>query len=588
MATEQQDRGGAQVHWLVVGQFGIGPRGTTLALTRADFGEVLEKRGLKVRASVPDTIGPKGGTLEVELSVSSLKDLTLKNIVAGVPALRDLAGKADALGKLKAPTKDDLRGVVGDGQLLDELAAIIDPGTAAPASTSAPSGGDVDAIMAQAEVQKPTVKSAISAFVKASGTSSKPKDKPSARQLRDLTEQKVWSLAADVLNSPEVAAVERAWRGLRFFAQQCPKDAMMEIRILESDDANAVATVRDRARGESVDEPDCIFVPSDLTDAGALSELASLGEEELIPVVVGVGPALFGCANAEEVPDALEGLEKTDEADLPEWAKRWDELRLEESTRWLCCVMNDVALHAEGAGAAQRIVFGSGVWAVASMIGASYAATAGFARIFGKNGALSAPAVHTIRGGRYADQAAPTEAFYAIAAADTLAKNGVLGVSSARGTDQLVLLKAPCVRGAKDAVPLPAQCLTGRVVRFATWMAPQLPEGCDSATANELFESAATVFLFPGQRDAARVAAALTNIDGEAHVVVQAKANPAIASVPFDIAFPLPLHWSVPAQESAADAKPAEAKPAPAAKPEDGVHFAGGSVGFDVGADKKK
>lgn len=583
MAAEVEDRAGAQVHWLVAGQFGLGARGKTLRLTRADFNEALSERGISVKADVDG--------LSIELKVDSLKKLTLKHVVGAVPELTDLAAKADQVAKLKSPTVDDLRGIVGDGPLLEKMKAIVEPDAVSEAGEGGEVSGDTDAIFEKAEVAKPTAKSAISAFVKAT-SSSKPKSRPVARQLRDLAEEHVWGMARAVLDAPSVRAVEEAWRGLRFLVTQCPKAAKMEVVLLETDAEHLLEDLAGRDRGDDVDEPECVFVPQELDSTETLAEIAAFAEGELIPVVVGVAPSLFGRDDPQALPEAFEALERASNDEVPDWATAWDELRMQESTRWLCAVANRIALHTEGKGVAERMVFGSGVWGVAALLAGSYASTGGFARIFGKVGALSAPASHTIREGRYADTAAPTEAFYAIQPAEVLAKNGVLGVSSARNSDQIVLAKAPCVRGAKDVVPLPAQILTGRVVRFASWVKPQLPEGCNSKTANEIFEAAAGVFLFPGQQQAARVAAAVTNIEGEAHVVVQAKANPQIASVPFEIAFPLPLHWGVPAPEDDGPSAVPKADAGATAevkadeKPDEGGGIASASVGFGVEIDK--
>lgn len=584
MAAEVEDRAGAQVHWLVAGQFGLGARGKTLRLTRADFNDALSERGISAKAEVDG--------LSVELKIDSLKKLTLKHVVGAVPELTDMAAKADQLAKLKSATVDDVRGIVGDGPLLEKLKAVIEPDAAPASADGGEATGDTDAIFEKAEVQKPTAKSAISAFVKATSTS-KPKSRPVARQLRDLTEEHVWGMARAVLDSPDVRAVEQAWRGVRFLVTQCPRASKMEVVLLETDPEHLLEDLGGRDRGDDVDEPECIFVAHEFSSTEPLGDIAAFAEGELIPVVVGVAPEVFGQDDPQALPDALEALERADGDDVPDWATAWDELRMQESTRWLCAVANRVALHAEGKGVAERLVFGSGVWGVASLLASSYANTGGFARIFGKVGALSAPASHTIKSGRYADNAAPTEAFFAIQPTEVLAKNGLLGVSSARNSDQIVLAKAPCVRGAKDVVPLPAQILTGRVVRFASWVKPQLPEGCNSKTANEIFEAAAGVFLFPGQQQAARVAAAVVNIEGEAHVVVQAKANPQIASVPFEIAFPLPLHWSVPAPDDDGpstapqpDAGAAAEVKQDAPPAEDGGGIASASVGFGVGIDK--
>ena len=598
MAGEIEDRGGALVHWLVAGQFGLGARGKTLAMNRADFNEVLEKAGLKVEATVRDPVGT-GDTVSVTLEIDSLKKLTLKHVVSAVPTLKELAGKADAVAKLKDPTADSLKEIVGEGKLLDAMVALISPDpdvTPTDASAAKSASGDTDAMFEKAAVQEKTAKSAISAFVKAT-SSAKKKKKPAARQLRDLVETTVWGMAADLLSTPEVQAVETAWRGLRFLVMQCPKDAKMDVVLLETDAENVLTDLAGREREDDIDEPECIFVPHDFTSTAPLAELADFAEQELIPIVAGADASLFGCESAAGVPDAFEALEHVRKDDVPEWASAWDELRMRESTRWLAAVTNRVALHGEGAGAAARTSFGSGVWAVAAMLARSYKATGGFAQIFGKAGSVSAPATHTIKEGRYADTATPTEAFYAIAPSELLAKNGVLALGSAKNSDAIVLLKSVCVRGAKDAVPLPAQILTGRIVRFATWVKPQLPESCNSATANDLYTAAASVFLFPGQEEAAHVRAAVTNIEGEAHVVVHSRANPRVASIPFEITFPLPLNWAVPApteddSESAA-AQPdagaaAKVEDAPPAK-DGGAHLAGGSVGFDAGIlDEKK
>ncbi len=596
----EQDRGTAQVHWLVAGRFGLGQRGRTITLTRADFNEALEKAKIEVRATIPDTIGA-GETRTVALKVDSLKVFSLKHVISAVSDLGELLSKAEKVSKLKDPSMSELEGILGRGKLLDQLKDILHPQQPSePAKTAeTKSSGNVDEILSKGAVQEKTAKSAIDMFIRGTARAAQSKPKPAARQLRDAIEGAAYGGAAAVLRAPEVQAVETAWRGLRLLVSECPKDSAMVVHVLESDPEHVLEDLAARERGDDIDEPDCIFVVHDFDKTEPLAELADFAEQELMPVVVGVSPSLFGADNPQKLPDAFEALERAKKEDVPEWAARWDELRMKDATRWLCAVINRVVVHTEGAGEAKRTVFASGVWGVAAMTAASYRTSGGFARIFGKNGSLRAPASHTIESGPYKDTAAPTEAFYAITPAEVLARNGLLGLSSARNSDALTLSKAPVVRGAPDAVPLPAQILTGRVVRFANWVKVQLPEGCDSQTANDIFTSAASVFLFPGQDEAAHVRAATTNIDGEAHVVVRAAANPKIASIPFEIAFPLPLGWSVPAPEGASNVEnPVAAAQKSAGKvaefgsdqkmPEKGgANLQGGSVGFDVGLTKK-
>jgi type VI secretion system protein ImpC len=601
--VEERDKGQAQVHWLVAGRFGLGRRGRQLTLTRADYNEALEKAKLEIKATVPDRIGT-GDTRTVSLKVDSLKVLNLKHIVSSVSDLNELLQKAEQVAKLKDPSKEDLAKIVGHGKLLDQLSAMLNP--QAPAAPAADEPVTGENIFAKGATQEKSAKSAIDMFVRGTASSARSqKSRPATRQLRDAIETAAYGAAADILRSKEITEIEAAWRGLRFLVTECPKDSQMAVVVLETDPEHLLEDLQARERNDGIEEPDAIFVPHDYASTDTLGELADFAESELMPIVVGVTPSLFGVEDAAGVPGAFDAIEKIkNKEELPAWAATWDELRLRESTRWLCAVVNRLVVHSEGAGEAKRTAFTSGVWGLAAMAAASYRASGGFARIFGKNGSLRAPATWTIERGADKESAAPTEAFYAIAPSELLAKNGVLGLGSARNSDTLTLIKAPMVRGAKDAVPLPAQILTGRVVRFASWVKSQLPEGCDSKTANDVFVSAASIFLFPGQEQAAHVKAAVTNIGGEAHVVVDAAANPAIAGIPFQIAFPLPLNWSVPAPEGAAASsgtgnvanpvKQAQQKAGQAAEikgdmgdRKGGVGLSGGGIGFDVGITKK-
>jgi type VI secretion system protein ImpC len=115
----------------------------------------------------------------------------------------------------------------------------------------------------------------------------------------------------------------------------------------------------------------------------------------------------------------------------------------------------------------------------------------------------------------------------------------VLG--SSRNSNSVVLAMTPTVRAAGDAVPLSAQALTGRVVRFAQWVRDQLPPGANSDTARSVFQEAAKVFLFPGMSQFGQVDAVIQEKDGKRQLMVTALVHPQLAGIPFEFAFPLPL-----------------------------------------------
>jgi len=255
----------------------------------------------------------------------------------------------------------------------------------------------------------------------------------------------------------------------------------------------------------------------------------------LCPVFVDVAPATLGAENVETLADRLEELE-------PKNAEsRWLALRQEESSRWLCGIINGVVLLAEGSGAAKRALIGSGVWAFGAILSKSFAETGSFARLTGRPGALSAPGVRSIVGGRHDGMATPTEVFIPIRGQASFARHGLLALGSARNSDSVVLAQLPLLRASADAVPVPAQVLTGRIVRFASWVRDQLPAGVDADTARSVFREAAKVFLFPGMTEVGEVDATILEEEEVRMLNVYANISPLHAGIPFEMAFPLHL-----------------------------------------------
>jgi len=175
------------------------------------------------------------------------------------------------------------------------------------------------------------------------------------------------------------------------------------------------------------------------------------------------------------------------------------------------------------------------------MLAASFRHTGGFARVMGKDGSLKGPGLHEVTKGRESGSTIPTAAFLSIKAQSELAELGIIGLGSGRNTDMIALSTVPTLRGSKDAVPLPAQILTGRLVRFGMWVADQVPAGTPRDQVAKLFTDASTVFLFPGLSEGARLdAGVVDNPDGPAIRLV-ATVSPRLAAIPFEVGFDLPL-----------------------------------------------
>jgi len=267
-----------------------------------------------------------------------------------------------------------------------------------------------------------------------------------------------------------------------------------------------------------------------------LAAWANLGADHDVPVLAGVSHRFFRVADAGAVAARLDD----EDGGLPE---AWKALRDDDASRWLSVVYNRVVLRLEGTGPVKRVVFGSPVFALASMLAQSYNRTGAFAQVLGEGASMQAPAAWELPSGREVGMLVPTEAFLSASAQTALHKLGIIGLGSRRNSANLVLKGVPTVRRGDDVIPLSAQMLTGRIVRFARWVVEQLPAHCPEPEVKTLFEQAAAVFLFPAAQEAARFEAQVVSPKegGPRSVVLQVSAAPILAGIMFHLGFSLPL-----------------------------------------------
>ena len=229
-----------------------------------------------------------------------------------------------------------------------------------------------------------------------------------------------------------------------------------------------------------------MFLLETFDDPAQLAELATAAEDVNVPVVVDVSGAPWAKACVET---ALKGDE------VQAALEAWTALRTAEESRWLSATVNRVVLANDGTGAGRRTVLGSPAAALAAMLASSYRYTAGFGRVFGNDGALRGGGLLEIASGPQRGTMVPVETFIPLRAQNDLAKLGLLAMGSGRNSDKVILSAAPTARQSADAVPLPAQVLTGRVVRFAQWVRDQIPPGTTDADVKTMFKQAAEFFL---------------------------------------------------------------------------------------------
>jgi hypothetical protein len=539
----------SRVRWWVAGTFTPNPAGGRFRVTPDTFAEELARASAGLRVSVEDRLG-SGETRHFELTFPRLRSFVMAEVVAALPELRALRTLADGLDRLPAEAAvKSLEAVVGAGRLSEAVGAVLREKQSAPArgsngvATSAPVAPKqpdlVDSIFARAETTRPeqVAKAGVDAFLRAVGPRSSSPATPAAvaNPARALVEEALLATARDVLAHPLVARLESAWRGLKMLVDQCPTSSGMAVEVFDVEGRAVVEAVEQQLPVDRFERPDALFVLEALEEVGELGRLAALGERAQLPVVVAVPPSVLGVVSAAEVVTRVE----EEPAGLPE---AWTALRAEESSRWLCAALNRVVVMVDGQGARRRACFTSPALGVAVMLAASFRETGSFARILGKPGGVQAPSVWELPPGRDAGTAVPTEVLFPIRTQSRLAELGVLGVGSGRNSDVLQLVAAPMVYGGEHRVPLPAQLLTGRIVRFAQWVRDQLAPGAGDAEVSTLFSQAADVFLFGGAMPAGRVRGEVVSTgEGSRGVRVTALVKAEYAGMPMELGFVLPL-----------------------------------------------
>lgn len=542
------DRSGIRVRWLVAGAFSATPEGRRFAVTQQGFGATFEAAKLSVKAEVPDRLG-SAATRTLEVSFPSVKAFQGTEVVASSKLLQELSTIGASLGQADATKRPDpdtavskVVALAGDGKLAATLRAKLGVSAAKPAASSGPaSAGDVDVddLLSKAGAPPEQVKPAglLDSFVKAMRPASGATTAPAAgRAARDAIEAEVFGTAVDVLRAPAVAKLEAAWRSLKLLVDACPESAGVAVDVIDVDPQHTLDAVRDALPTLPEDEaPDAIFVFDPVDSPDGLLALANLGADNDIPVIACVSQALFGQTD----PSTVSGRIEDEDGSLP---STWRALREDDATRWLTVVNNRPVVRVEGNGVARRVVFGSAVAALGAMLSTSFFKSGAFARILGAGNALKAPGAYELPSGRDAGNLVPTEAFYSIRAQNRLAALGIAGLGSGRNSDALLLTSAPTVRSGEDVVPLSAQILTGRIVRFARWVLAQLPAKSVEQDVKLLFEQAASVFLFPTAQEGAKLEAqVVTNADGRRSVVIAVSVRAELAGIPFHLGFGLPL-----------------------------------------------
>lgn len=457
-----------------------------------------------------------------------MRAFSVAGVIEANPDLKALHALAERLPSTTEQALAEVERIGGRGRLWEACSA--------PSRELASESSLVDDLIEGARSQRTDAARAIDAFVTAARSASGARSIPSnpvLAKIRATISDCVLATSLDALRSEPIATLEASWRGLRMLVERCRPQAGLRLDVLDVAPADAVAAVRDLPRNRDFDDPDALFIIDEISTIDTLVELAAVAEETNTPCVAAVSPRLLGAETADELSQRAEQGGPLTPA--------WVELRDSDASRWLCAAINRVVLQAEETGTTQRLVMGSPVWALATMLAASWNTQGSFAHVLGPAAAISAPAVWTPPA-RVRAVAIPIESFLPLSAQRDLARWGVLALGSERDSDRILLAAAPMVSSARGAYPLPAQLLAGRIVRYARWIREQVSPEMDASTVSALYEQGAGVFLFPGLSPAATMLKAAVSGEGaERTVHVTAAASPTHALVPLEMELSLKL-----------------------------------------------
>ncbi|HMI94029.1 MAG TPA: hypothetical protein VK509_21800, partial [Polyangiales bacterium] len=345
--------------------------------------------------------------------------------------------------------------------------------------------------------------------------------------------------AREVLAQPEIAALERAWRGLKLLADQLPADGSIVLEVADAEPAHALDVLELRAHGGAGERPDAVLWLGDVRDEARLRACAARAEALEAVCVVGFDPALCGSERLDDVRRDREGGP----------GRKLAQLLADESMRWLCLAANPVLVHAEPGGdergpAAKsggdpRRVFASPVLGLAALLTAAQRERGRFSRLLAPELLLRAPTFWIPSKGPDAGMALPTLEFCSVRAQHELAALGITALGSTRRGDELLASAAPTAFTGPSAQSLPAQLLIGRVVREVRALLDSLPAQADDALLQERLRALCSAPLAPGLGSAVALDARVEQPKNGRCVRVEARADKSDAITPFEIGFTL-------------------------------------------------
>lgn len=449
-------------------------------VTAATIDDVMSSLGVRATIAVPNHLASKPAELIVDLRFASMRDFRPKLLLAQTPELRAVNALHERLGDLRAGriSQAQLEAELEPVQGLDALAPALNlllqgptfsssADSAAPATPASDPGAtegrklldELLDISTPSTPTKPTpapgptrsaLDNVIGSITGGGGPKTPPAQKQAIAQATELVGKLLAAQLQEILHAPAVRAIERAWRGLHLLASQATGSDGQPVRIeiLHATTADFATVYAERVHG-----PECAgdsehalslavlgcAVHNNAAQIQALRDVQQQAEDLQAPTLWSMEPMFLG-ASAQE----LSGRDSVRSVLGSSSLAKWRGLRGEDSARWSGACFNRWLLRNPHSGEigqwsfaerSDEYLWGSPSYLVAGVIARSVIDTGWPTRFTG----LAAGGI----GGRPLADLKPVEAQLGEAAVEDLADGGIMALTSIRGRDEVVLLRAP-------------------------------------------------------------------------------------------------------------------------------------------------
>jgi len=396
---------------VAVGSFGL-PLGRIHSLEADDLDEVLKRHRPKLDIAVDNRLTAGGGRLSASLSFTSLRDFNARAIADQVPEVARALEAARTLraGGSAAEILADLPDTPSEPAASPTDRSDTGPTPSAPAPAPAPAakttakntgktGDDTldrifDLVDGGAAPSQPETKPedtgaaarAVSSFIGSMGRRSSAETSGSNGEALRRLEAAIAAQLGEILDHPEVRALEQAWRGLRFLMRRADRRADVFVDLINASKQDAGETLRGLLVDAAGDLPAGFGLILSLHDHGsgpgdiaALQALTEVAAEIQVPVLASAAPDFPKASEGTDIA-ALRDPETLFDTDAHQ---PWRSLRAKPVSRWLGVVFNrfqlreavdlgaDRAFGFSGAGPAGTMLEAGGALAVAALVAES-------------------------------------------------------------------------------------------------------------------------------------------------------------------------------------------------------------------------